>query len=265
MFSEKRNKQEVDFNLITQEFNHIFDDFLAKISKVEIAADNQKFIFEKYSGVIGAFQELRIKLLKRLDYARENSALRREDFFKALREIETLLSKFLEIISSDLSLENGFKTRNQLRGSELISSTIIKEEKNFQGQIDGLLKLVFNFVGDNKHEARAGMSYLKNNQEYALRFDWDENLSKELGQPVVVCDFQTPTLEKVLRGTKEGESHGHHFYLKQLTELVFGGGREPQKSFAALVETFKEFLLQEPGLEERTMDDLLTALKNKFQ
>jgi len=40
-----------------------------------------------------------------------------------------LLNKFLEIISSDLSLENGYKTKNQLQGSELISSTIIKEEK----------------------------------------------------------------------------------------------------------------------------------------
>ncbi|HPI66944.1 MAG TPA: hypothetical protein PKZ16_00095 [bacterium] len=118
---------------------------------------------------------------------------------------------------------------------------------------------------NKKHEARAGMSYLKNNQEYALRFDWDKNLSRELGRPTVACDFQTPTLGKVLMGIKEEESHGHHFYLKQLTQLVFGDGEEPQESFAELVATVKEFLLQAPELPERNMDELLTMLKNKFK
>ncbi|HPI66946.1 MAG TPA: hypothetical protein PKZ16_00105 [bacterium] len=76
MFSEKANRQEVDFKSVEQKFNQIFDDFLEKISTIGISADNQNLIFEKYSGVIGAFQELRTKLLKRLYYAKENSALK---------------------------------------------------------------------------------------------------------------------------------------------------------------------------------------------
>ncbi|MFH1610722.1 MAG: hypothetical protein ABIA91_02415 [Patescibacteria group bacterium] len=225
------------------QFEKAIDSIANKVDELDESV--KEFAENNLKEIPDAFEEVKDDFLDRLNIV-ENP-----NNYQYLGEAFNELADIFEVVVDILNLKEGlnsFLVSNDVKGGEVVTSNLTKENKNGE-----TIKITFNFEPIERAEQR--VSFMKGN--LSVRIDHVVPKNKE-GEPTgelgeVYIDLDTPSLNKVLNGVEDENGNWHHFKSESLS------GFATEERFKKLVEVFKELLSQ----QHFTLEELMQKFNKK--